>query len=220
MPNVKIDYTIPPGGWRPREAGITRLRALRPASDAPWLHDWFTQPRATFWGMQQHTLAQVEATYAELVGSGHALAGVGEIEDRSAFVLECYDPAHDVLGAHFEVRPGDVGMHFFVGPAHAGAGPIPGYTRHVFRTLMCFIFEHLGACRVVVEPDIRNHKVHALNAAMGFEVHAPLTLPHKTALLSSCTREQFRRAMALDSRFDSLLLEQPLEQPLTEDSAT
>ena len=69
---------------------------MQPAADAPWLHHWFTQPRASFWGMQQHTLAQVEAAYAELVGSGHALAGVGEIEGRSAFVLECYDPARDV----------------------------------------------------------------------------------------------------------------------------
>jgi len=31
---------------------------------------------------------------------------------------------------------------------------------------------------------------------MGFEVHGPLQLPHKTALLSTCTRAQFQRATA------------------------
>lgn len=190
-----IHYTIPSTGWHSPGPVPTHLRRLEPAADAALLHSWFSEPRASFWGMQDHSQAQVEAVYDDMQRSGHALACMGEIAGDSAFVLECYDPTHDVLGRHYDRRPGDVGMHFFVGPSTRET-PIPGFTRHVFRSLMQFIFDHLRAVRVVVEPDIRNTKVHALNAAMGFEVHGPLTLPHKTALLSSCTRMQFDRATA------------------------
>lgn len=210
-----ITYTISSAGWHAGGRPVTRLRALDAAADAPWLHRWFTEPRAAFWGMQHHTPGEVEAVYAEMMRSGRALACVGEINGRDAFVLECYDPAHDEIGRHYDVQPGDVGMHFFVGPAEAGGLPIHGFTRHVFQSLMRFIFEQLRAERVVVEPDIRNTKVHALNAAMGFEVHGPLTLPHKTALLSSCTPAQFRRATASNAAFITF----PIVQPTTEDSA-
>ena len=47
---------------------------------------------------------------------------------------------------------------------------------------------------MVVEPDVRNTAVQALNAAVGFTVVGPVTKPEKTALLSTCTREQFLTA--------------------------
>lgn len=206
-----IHYTIPFSGWQAAGPVPTRLRRLDPAADAALLHAWFSQPRASFWGMQDLSSAQVEQVYADMQSSGHALACIGEVGGESAFVLECYDPAHDVLGRHYDQRPDDVGMHFFVGPSRNDVA-IPGFTRHVFRSLMQFIFDHLRAGRVVVEPDIRNAKVHALNAAMGFEVHGPLTLPHKTALLSSCTRAQFIRTTANDA-----VISLPLVPLTTED---
>lgn len=48
--------------------------------------------------------------------------------------------------------------------------------------------------RVVVEPDVTNHAVQALNKAVGFEVIREITKPEKQALLSACTREQFEAA--------------------------
>ena len=45
--------------------------------------------------------------------------------------------------------------------------------------------------RVVVEPDARNHKIHVLNARLGFQPAGEVTLPDKQALLSFCTREAF-----------------------------
>jgi hypothetical protein len=47
---------------------------------------------------------------------------------------------------------------------------------------------------VVVEPDVRNTAVHALNAAVGFEVVGTVAKPEKDALLSVCTRERFLTA--------------------------
>ena len=45
--------------------------------------------------------------------------------------------------------------------------------------------------RVVVEPDVRNDRIAALNAAAGFVVARTVDLPDKTAALGFCSREAF-----------------------------
>ena len=54
-----------------------------------------------------------------------------------------------------------------------------------------------AARRVVVEPDVRNTAVHALNEAVGFVPDGPVVKPEKEALLSFCTRDQFEAATGL-----------------------
>jgi RimJ/RimL family protein N-acetyltransferase len=165
-----------------------RLRPLEPAADIAVMHRWLTAERAKFWGMQHRTEAEIRAYYAALQDSGHGLAFAGDFRGAPAFLVECYDPRHDELGRHYPVRRGDVGMHFFVGPPTV---PLPGFSRRVFRTLMTFVFERLQARRVVVEPDVRNARVHVLNREMGFVYQRYVQLPHKTAALAFCTRERF-----------------------------
>src|SRR5262245_47201875 len=89
-----------------------RLRPLDLDADIAFLHRWFTLDYARFWGMQDYSEHEVRETYAQLVHSGHAMAYIGSVRHRPAFLLECYDPKHDELGQHYAVRPGDVGMHF------------------------------------------------------------------------------------------------------------
>jgi len=169
-----------------------RIRRLIVEEDVPLLHRWFGLPYAAFWGMQQHSLQEIRAFYEHLAGAQHAMACIGLVDGGRAFLVECYDPAHDLLAEHYSHRPGDMGMHFLVGPADA---PVRGFTRRVFRSIMNFMFEHLGAQRIVVEPDVRNHKVHVLNREMGF-VHArDIQLPHKRAGLAFCTRAGFQSAI-------------------------
>ena len=66
----------------------------------------------------------------------------------------------------------------------------------VITTVMELVLSDPAARRVVVEPDVRNTAVHALNAAMGFRVLTTVTLKDKEAHLSTCTRAQFRAAVA------------------------
>jgi RimJ/RimL family protein N-acetyltransferase len=165
-----------------------RIRALDLDADIPLMHRWFAMDYASFWGMQHKAEHEVREVYAALVNSGHAMAYTGVWHGQPAFLLECYDPAHDLLGRHYPVRPGDVGMHFFVGPPTV---PSRGFTRSVFRALMRFNFERLDARRVVVEPDARNDKVHVLNREMGFAYAGQVQLAEKLAALAFCTRESF-----------------------------
>ncbi len=49
--------------------------------------------------------------------------------------------------------------------------------------------------RIVVEPDVRNEKVHKLNHKAGFIRHKKIQLLEKEAYLEFCTRKQFENAL-------------------------
>ncbi|MET8575638.1 GNAT family N-acetyltransferase [Streptomyces sp. NPDC005012] len=167
------------------------LHPLDPAREAALLHAWVTDPKAAYWMMGGLSTAEVVEAYDAIVRHPHHDAFLGALDGEACFLVERYDPARVELAGLYEARPGDVGMHFLCAPA---ATPRHGFTRSVITTVMAFLFEDPSARRVVVEPDIRNTAVHALNAFVGFVPEGPLVKPEKTALLSFCTREQFTAA--------------------------
>ncbi len=173
--------------------GEFALRTLDPVADAPLLHRWVTHPRSAFWLMQEADLDGVVEEYRRIAAHPHHDAFLGLWRDAPAFLAERYDPAHVELVGLYEARPGDVGMHFLCAPPEV---PVHGFTRAVITTVLSWLFADPRTERVVVEPDIRNTAVQALNAAVGFEVIGPITKPEKTALLSICTRPRFLAATA------------------------
>ncbi|MCF3181975.1 acetyltransferase [Streptomyces polychromogenes] len=174
--------------------GAFSIRPLDPFSDAELLHAWVTHPKAAFWMMQDATLPDVEREYVRITAHEHHQAFLGFHEDRPAFLMESYDPARLELVGLYDAQPGDVGMHFLVAPTDT---PLSGFTRAVITTVMAALFADPATARVVVEPDVRNTAVHALNEAVGFVAEGPVTKPEKEALLSFCTRAQFEAATAL-----------------------
>ncbi|HET9173428.1 MAG TPA: GNAT family N-acetyltransferase [Actinospica sp.] len=169
--------------------GRFELRPVDPPKDAGLLHAWVTDPKSVFWLMQDADVADVEREYALIAASDHHEAYVGLHDGVPAFLVEKYDPARSDLAAHYEVRNGDVGMHFLTAPTEA---PLHGFTRAVLATVMEFLFADPATWRVVVEPDVRNAAVRRLNASVGFRIEHEITLAEKTAYLSTCTREQNR----------------------------
>jgi hypothetical protein len=85
-------------------------------------------------------------------------------------------------------------MHLLVAPP-SGA-PEPGYTTAVMDAVLGRLFARPEVVRVVVEPDARNTKIHALNERLGFQPAGVVTLPDKDALLSFCTRPDYLAARA------------------------
>ncbi|MEU5936391.1 GNAT family N-acetyltransferase [Micromonospora sp. NPDC047187] len=171
--------------------GEFALRPLDPDADAALLHAWVTHPKAAFWMMQDADLAQVTEEYRRIAEHPHHDAFLGLWRGSPAFLAERYDPAHVELVGLYDHQPGDVGMHFLCAPVDA---PVHGFTRAVIGTVMAWLFDDPTTRRVVVEPDVRNTAVHALNAAVGFTVVGPIAKPEKDALLSVCTRAQFQAA--------------------------
>ncbi|MGW3267723.1 GNAT family N-acetyltransferase [Streptomyces sp. NPDC001056] len=169
------------------------FRPVDPLGDAELLHSWVTHPKAAFWMMRDAGREDVERAYTEIAADPHHHALLGLRDGRAAFLMEKYDPAHRELVGLYEPRPGDVGMHFLT---PATDTPEHGFTRAVITAVMAHLFEDPAVRRVVVEPDVRNKAVHALNAAVGFVAEREIRKPEKSALLSFCTRERFTKAVA------------------------
>ncbi|MEV4191458.1 GNAT family N-acetyltransferase [Streptomyces toxytricini] len=174
--------------------GSFAIRAMDPLTDAELLHGWVTHPKAAFWMMQDASLPDVEREYMKIAAAEHHDAFIGLHEGRPAFLMERYDPSRLELVGLYDAEPGDVGMHFLVAPSDT---PLHGFTRAVITTVMAALFADPAVRRVVVEPDVDNKAVHALNEAVGFVPERPVQKPEKTALLSFCTREQFEAATGL-----------------------
>ncbi|MFJ3716765.1 GNAT family N-acetyltransferase [Streptomyces sp. NPDC090057] len=169
------------------------LRPLDPPEDAGLLHGWVTHPKAAFWMMRDARPEDVERAYLEIAADEHHHALLGLRDGEPVFLMEKYDPAHRELVGLYEPRPGDVGMHFLVAPTDT---PVHGFTRAVITAVMTHLFEDPATERVVVEPDVRNKAVHALNEAVGFVPEREIRKPEKRALLSFCTRERFLKAVS------------------------
>ncbi|MEE1753739.1 GNAT family N-acetyltransferase [Streptomyces sp. SP18CS02] len=160
-------------------------------SDAELIHPWVTHPKAAFWMMQDARLQDVEREYMAIAAHPHHDAFIGLHDGKPAFLMERYDPRYVELTGLYEPQPGDVGMHFLVAPTDT---PVHGFTRAVITAVMEELFADPATVRVVVEPDVRNEAVHALNAAVGFEKVKRIAKPEKDAYLSVCTREQFLKS--------------------------
>ncbi|WP_256640933.1 GNAT family N-acetyltransferase [Streptomyces murinus] len=169
------------------------FRPVDPIEDAELLHSWITHPKAAFWMMQDARLEDIERAYMEIAADEHQQALLGLRDGVPTFLMERYDPVHRELVGLYEPRPGDVGMHFLT---PATDTPEHGFTKAVITAVMAHLFEDPAVERVVVEPDVRNKAVHALNAAVGFVAEREIQKPEKEALLSFCTREQFTKAVS------------------------
>ena len=164
---------------------------LDSAAEVETLHRWVSHPKSAFWLMQGLDPDQVRDEYLRIASHPHHEAFLGLVDGRPAFLAERYDPRHVELVGLYEPEDGDVGMHFLCAPVET---PIHGFTRAVITAVLAWIFSDPNARRVVVEPDVRNTKVHTLNAAVGFEVVHIIAKPEKDALLSVCPRSAFEAA--------------------------
>ncbi|WP_405597961.1 acetyltransferase [Streptomyces sp. NBC_01410] len=167
------------------------VRPLDPFADAELVHGWVTHPKAAFWLMQDAKLQDVEREYMAISAHEHHHAFIGLKDGEPVFLMERYDPEHVELVGLYDARPGDVGMHFLVAPTDT---PVHGFTRGVITAVMETLFADEATKRVVVEPDVRNKAVHAINEAVGFVPEREIKKPEKDALLSFCTRAQFEAA--------------------------
>ncbi|MEV6260318.1 GNAT family N-acetyltransferase [Streptomyces sp. NPDC051784] len=182
-------FTVRPLDLSPAEPGER--------SDTEMVHEWVTHPRSSFWMMGDARLEDVEREYMRIAAHPHHDAFIGLHDGRPAFLVERYDPTEVELKGLYEAEPGDVGMHFLVAPP---VTPVHGFTRAVIKAVMETLFADPEVRRVVVEPDVTNSAVQALNKAVGFEVVREITKPEKQALLCTCTREQFEAATTGDAR--------------------
>ncbi|MEZ0582148.1 GNAT family N-acetyltransferase [Erwinia sp. STN24] len=174
-----------------RPAGTFSLRPMR-AEDAVLIHSWVTREYARFWGMQTHSPEQVAAFYQDLTSSDPHAALIGCCDDRPVFLIECYRASDDEVGKFYPAAPDDYGMHILIAPA---SQPVRDFSWQVFTLVMDYMFSRPEVNRVVVEPDVRNDKIHVLNKRAGFRYQQTIDMGHKTAWLAFCQREDYQHAL-------------------------
>lgn len=172
--------------------GEFALRRFVPETDAPEVQRWLSQPYAHYWGMLDASVADVAASYARLNATPGRAAYLGLCDGTPCFLVERYDPSDDAVGGCYRALPGDVGMHLLLAPAEK---PVHGFSLAVMRTVMEYLFSEIATGRVVVEPDGRNHKIHALNRRVGFMHERLIRIGEKTACLAFCRREDYAAAV-------------------------
>jgi siderophore synthetase component len=175
--------------WRPAGLPGVTVRPFDLAEDLEMLHRWVTHPRSRYWGLGGATVDDVEREYAALSANPRHDVWIGLLDGVPTFLTETYDATHHELAGHFEVRPGDLGMHVLVAPP--SGPPRSGLTDLVMAAVMRFCWSRPGTRRIVVEPDVGNTAIHAKNASAGFAIEAVAALSDKRALLSTCRPEDF-----------------------------
>lgn len=196
-------FSCEPAGYGP-----FYLRELDIEEDSPVIHDWVNRSYARYWQMQNTTPEEVKAAYRTIIEAGHTRVYIGFYRNKPAFLLECYWVKNDPLGNYYDAKPGDHGFHILVAPPDS---PIHNFTWQVFTVIIDFMLSNPAVERLVVEPDIRNEKIHLLNKRAGFEYQQIINLPQKQAFLAFCTREQYCAARQHESALPEYLYSKRIE---------
>ncbi|MDN4172591.1 GNAT family N-acetyltransferase [Nocardioides sp. SOB77] len=162
------------------------LDRFDPARDSATLHGWVVEDRAQFWMMQDHTLEQVREIYTWLDEQPtHHVWFVRDDAGTPVALLQDYEPTAEEVGSTYDVREGDLGLHFMLAPATTVRH---GFTAEVVDFVLGRAFADPAVQRLVVEPDARNDKAVALVRRLGFELGPVVELSTKPAQLAFLTR--------------------------------
>jgi len=168
--------------------GTITLRELNLTTDTQTIHNWVTQPYAQYWGMLDSSLEDVHEEYQKLTTKKDYEVFIGLYQNEPIFLMEKYKAASDRIAEYYQTEETDYGMHILVAPP---TQKIPNFTWNVFSTVLAYFFAQPNIERVVVEPDIRNEKIHVLNKKAGFKYVKEIQLPEKKAGLAFCTKKDF-----------------------------
>jgi RimJ/RimL family protein N-acetyltransferase len=159
-----------------------------PDRDAALLHAWVTTDRARFWMMQERTVEEVHEIYTWLDEQPTHHVWWVRRDGEPVALFQDYAPSAEEVGATYDVRPGDLGVHFMLAEATVTQ---PGFTGEVIAFLMERVFADPTVGRIVVEPDARNDKAVARVTRLGFELGPVVELSTKPAQLAFLTREAY-----------------------------
>jgi acetyl CoA:N6-hydroxylysine acetyl transferase len=165
------------------------LRPVDERSDTVLVHSWMHKPHVEEYWAMAWSLDRIGDYLRHQRGTPTRAAYIGFVDDQAVGYLEVYDPAHDVLGAHYPVQAGDVGAHVLIG----NEDYLGRYSVSLGRAVTRFLFLDPAVGRIVGEPDVRNHSFLSLLAFLGYRKEAEIDLPDKRAALVVCERDAFER---------------------------
>lgn len=180
--------------------GVLTLTEVDPRADLELLVGWLREERARFWGMTDYTADEIAEVYGWLDEQQTHHAYLARLDGVPAALLQSYLPEADVIGEHYDREPGDIGVHFFVGPGDRR----PDFSGRVLVFFARYLLADPDRRRIVVEPDARNQAAIDRMVRMGC-VLGPVTfvpgplpeIPGKTAQFAFLERDRFEELYGL-----------------------
>lgn len=176
-----------PGGTVVDEREVAGLGVLTSAvldldADVPTLHAWCTARGTAFWGLGDLTVEELRDTYAVVDGLAHHHALFVRVDGAPVALVQAYEPAHDPVGAVYDVQPGDLGAHVLIGARPPR--PVAGYAPRFVREMCQVLADRTSATRIIGEPDARNVAMLRVVERVGFVLGPEVDLPTKRARLT------------------------------------
>lgn len=171
------------------------LDRFDPTRDSELLHSWVVADRARFWMMQEHTVEEVREIYTWLDEQPTHHVYLVRRDGEPVALYQDYQPTAEEIGSRYDVRPGDLGVHFMLAEATVAQ---PRFTATVVGFLLARVFADPAVQRLVVEPDVRNAKAVALVKRLGFELGPVVELSTKPAQLAFLTRAAYESDRSAD----------------------
>ena len=187
----KKAYTHPVFERNFPDFGTIRLFRMDIQRDIHSVYQWVTQPHAIYWGMTDKSLSAVRSEYETLAKRLDYEVYIGTHNGTPVFLMEKYKATTDRISGYYEAEETDYGMHILIAPPKR---KIHGFSWKVFTTILDYFFAQPEVQRIVVEPDVRNAKIHQLNTKAGFRYQKEIQLPEKKAALAFCDFTAFAKA--------------------------
>lgn len=165
------------------------LRQVDPELDTDLVRYWMHKPHVEPWWAMAWPADWIRDYLQRHYDDPTRSAYIGFVDDNPVGYMEVYDPANDVLGAHYPVQPGDLGAHVLIGEDEY----LGRYSVALGFAVNRFLFRRPGVRRIVGEPDVRHHNFLSLLTFLGYRKEAELDLPDKRAAFVVCERRTFER---------------------------
>ncbi|MDA8369807.1 MAG: GNAT family N-acetyltransferase [Nocardiopsaceae bacterium] len=169
-------------------APLSARLAAPDGADLDLVHAWMNLPHvARFFDQAWSRKRWAGELAAQQAGTFSRPLLIGLHGTPVAYV-ELYRAARDVIAAHYDADPHDIGFHIAIGdPGGIGRGLGP----RIFDACARGVFAADGRCRrILIEPDAANTAARRAAEHAGLALLDEIELPHKRAALMVRTRSE------------------------------
>ncbi|WP_390455722.1 GNAT family N-acetyltransferase, partial [Chryseobacterium sp. Alg-005] len=158
--------------------------------DFEMVHEWFNMEHAKpFWKMDGPK-RELELWFRTILPSDEQHSFIGYVNDVPQFSFEPYWPMRDIVGRYYDALPTDYGTHFFVAETQKDKK----FSFQSFQVALDYIFSLPEVGKCIGEASVEAVPTDRIITRLGYTREGVIEMPHKTAYLTFCTRENYWEA--------------------------
>ncbi|MBB4805507.1 siderophore synthetase component/RimJ/RimL family protein N-acetyltransferase [Chryseobacterium defluvii] len=174
----------------PEENVNISIRPFDIDKDFEMVHEWFNMEHAKpFWKMDGPK-RDLELWFRTILPSDEQHSFIGYVNDVPQFSFEPYWPMRDIVGAYYDALPTDYGTHFFVAETQKDKK----FSFQSFQVALDYIFSLPEVGKCIGEASVDAVPTDRIITRLGYTREGVIEMPHKTAYLTFCTRENYWEA--------------------------